>query len=70
MSIPTVADSRTALRTRTEEVCKHFPDDYWRESDQARRYPTEFVDAMGESGLLAVMIPTEYGGGGYGKVGS
>lgn len=66
MSIPTVADDKTALRMRTEEVCRYFPDAYSRESDQARRHPTEFVDAMGVAGLLAVMIPTKYGGGGYG----
>lgn len=57
---------RDALRERTEAVCAGFDGAYWRETDRERRYPQEFVDAMVDAGLLAIMIPTEYGGGGYG----
>lgn len=59
-------DERDALRLRTEDVCGRFPDEYWRETDRERRYPSEFVEAMGAAGLLAAMIPSEYGGGGHG----
>ncbi|VXB89090.1 acyl-CoA dehydrogenase family protein [Pseudoclavibacter sp. 8L] len=66
MTSRTASDDRTALRARTEAVCDEFDDAYWRETDRERRYPQEFVDAMGAAGLLSVMIPREYGGGGYG----
>lgn len=53
-------------RTRTREVTDRFGDDYWRQADLERAYPQEFVDAMGDSQLLAAMIPTEFGGLGWG----
>jgi len=66
MSNPAATDVRAELRRRTADLCADFPDPYWRETDRERRYPGEFVDAMSAAGLLAVMIPTQYGGGGYG----
>jgi len=54
------------LRTTVRELCAGFGDEYWRETDQNRRYPQEFVDTLTNSGLLAALIPTEYGGLGYG----
>ena len=54
------------LRARTRALCAQFPDQYWRETDVDRRYPQEFVDALTAAGLLSVLIPTEYGGGGLG----
>ncbi|WP_281965399.1 acyl-CoA dehydrogenase family protein [Serinicoccus marinus] len=53
-------------RARTREVTARFDDEYWRTADQQRAYPQEFVDAMGASGLLAAMIPTDHGGLGWG----
>ena len=50
------------LRTRTRALCAQFPDEYWRETDRNRRYPQEFVDTLTSAGLLAALIPTEYGG--------
>jgi acyl-CoA dehydrogenase len=54
------------LRGEVRELCARFPDSYWRERDRAREYPDAFVDALTEAGYLAVLIPTEYGGGGLG----
>ena len=54
------------LRAEVRELCARFPDEYWRERDRAREYPDAFVDALTEAGYLAVLIPTEYGGGGLG----
>jgi acyl-CoA dehydrogenase len=51
-----------ALRRRTRDLCAEFPDDYWRETDQNRRYPQEFVDTLTSAGLLSALIPTAYGG--------
>jgi acyl-CoA dehydrogenase len=50
------------LRRGVREVCARFPGEYWRELDAGRRYPEEFVGAMGEAGYLAALIPQEYGG--------
>ncbi len=58
--------SLSVLRARTRALCAEFPDAYWRETDRDRRYPQEFVDTLTASGLLAVLIPTEYSGAGLG----
>lgn len=52
------------LRMRVRSVCERFPGGYWREMDRDRLYPDAFVSALTEAGLLAALIPTEYGGGG------
>jgi acyl-CoA dehydrogenase len=54
------------LRARTRALCARFPDEYWRETDRNRRYPQEFVDTLTGAGLLAALIPAEYGGLGLG----
>jgi alkylation response protein AidB-like acyl-CoA dehydrogenase len=48
------------------DLCRRFPAEYWRETDEARRYPDEFVRAVTEAGWLAVLIPEEFGGAGLG----
>jgi acyl-CoA dehydrogenase len=57
-----VRSSREELRRGVREVCARFPNEYWRDLDAGRRYPEEFVEAMGEAGYLAALIPEEYGG--------
>jgi alkylation response protein AidB-like acyl-CoA dehydrogenase len=52
------------LRDTVRKVCADFPGEYWREKDRNRHYPKEFVDALTELGLLASLIPEEYGGSG------
>ena len=52
------------LRDTVKKVCEDFPGEYWREKDRVREYPTEFVNALTELGLLASLIPEEYGGSG------
>ncbi|MEM9684337.1 MAG: acyl-CoA dehydrogenase family protein, partial [Pseudomonadota bacterium] len=57
------ADIREAVR----KICSDFPGEYWRNlEDQPVEgsYPTEFVNALTQSGFLACMIPEEYGGAG------
>src|SRR5881628_629408 len=56
------ADLRRAVR----DLCKAFPDAYWRELDAARAYPGAFVRALTVAGYLAALIPEEYGGPGLG----
>ena len=52
------------IREAVRRLCAGFPGEYWREKDREREYPTEFVNALTESGFLAVLIPEEYGGAG------
>src|ERR671928_2124634 len=54
------------LRHAVRDLCKAFPDSYWRELDAARAYPDAFVRALTDAGYLAVLIPEEYGGAGLG----
>ncbi|HEX5140807.1 MAG TPA: acyl-CoA dehydrogenase family protein [Dehalococcoidia bacterium] len=54
------------MRASIRDLCRDFPDAYWRETDVNRRYPTEFVQALTGAGWLAALIPEEYGGSGLG----
>jgi acyl-CoA dehydrogenase len=59
-------DIQESLRQGVRELCKRYPDPYWRELDARRAYPTEFVQALTNAGYLAALIPEEYGGSGLG----
>ena len=52
------SDIRDAVRS----LCQGYPGEYWREKDRKREYPTEFVQALTDSGFQAVLIPEIYGG--------
>jgi len=54
------------IREAVARLCADFPGRYWRERDRVRAYPKEFVDALADSGFLAVLIPEAYGGSGLG----
>jgi acyl-CoA dehydrogenase len=54
------------LRREVRDLCKAFPDSYWRELDARREYPDAFVKALTDAGYLAALIPEEYGGSGLG----
>jgi len=57
-------DNYADIRESVRALCAKFPDEYWRELDRARGYPTAFVNALTEAGYLAALIPEEYGGSG------
>ncbi|HLI30237.1 MAG TPA: acyl-CoA dehydrogenase family protein [Terriglobia bacterium] len=54
------------IRSSVRELCRAFPDAYWRELDAKHAYPEEFVQALTKSGYLATLIPEQYGGAGLG----
>jgi acyl-CoA dehydrogenase len=54
------------LKNAVAELCRNFPDTYWRELDAQRAYPGEFVDALTKAGYLATLIPEDFGGAGLG----
>ncbi|MGG4773239.1 acyl-CoA dehydrogenase [Alcaligenaceae bacterium 429] len=59
-------DEFEEIRDGIRQLCKQFPDEYFREIDAKEAYPETFVDALIEAGWLAAMIPEEYGGTGLG----
>jgi acyl-CoA dehydrogenase len=63
---PADEDTLTPIREAVRALCDRFPGPYWRELDRERAYPTEFVQAMTQSGFLGVLIPEVYGGSGLG----
>ena len=52
------------IRDGIKALCLKFPNQYWREKDRTRTYPTEFVKALSDHGYLGCLIPEEYGGSG------
>lgn len=54
----------TQIRDTLEKVSEEFGGEYWRAKDRDRAYPTEFVARLTELGLLASLIPEDYGGSG------
>jgi acyl-CoA dehydrogenase len=60
------AEQHDAIRAAIRDICRDFPDTYWREVDRHHEYPEAFVRALTEAGWLACLIPEEYGGAGLG----
>ena len=58
------AESHQEIRDEVKRLCAQFPGEYWRALDEARRYPSAFVNALTEHGYLAALIPERFGGSG------
>jgi acyl-CoA dehydrogenase len=54
------------IRDSVRALCADFPNEYWREQDHTKTYPTDFVEELTKAGFLAVLIPEEFGGSGLG----
>jgi acyl-CoA dehydrogenase len=61
-----VQPERQRLRDEVRELCRAFPDAYWRDREKEGAYPSEFVESLTRAGYLAALIPSEYGGQGLG----
>src|SRR2546421_5377671 len=61
----TEQDEHPDIREAVAKLCAQFPGEYWRQLDREMAYPSAFVDALTEAGYLSVLIPEEYGGGGF-----
>jgi acyl-CoA dehydrogenase len=59
-------EEHQAIRDGVRNLCRDFPDAYWRQLDRNEEYPSAFVDALAGAGYLAALIPEEYGGSGLG----
>ena len=60
------SDNYQDIRDAVRDLCKQFPDEYFRKVDEARDYPEDFVNALTQAGWMAALIPQEYGGSGLG----
>jgi acyl-CoA dehydrogenase len=59
-------DLQLDIRPAVRELCLKFDLNYWKECDENKQYPEEFVNAMSEAGWLGALIPEEFGGSGLG----
>jgi acyl-CoA dehydrogenase len=59
-------DRHRDIRDGVRALCAEFPAAYFRELDERRAYPEEFVAALTRAGWLAALIPQDYGGSGLG----
>jgi acyl-CoA dehydrogenase len=60
----TETDQHQEIRDAVRQLCKQFPDEYFRKIDEQRGYPEEFVQALTAAGWMAALIPQDYGGSG------
>src|SRR5215469_13994662 len=66
MPAPDKLELHQQLKAAVGELCRGFPDSYWRDLDAKRAYPEAFVQALTRAGYMATLIPEEYGGAGLG----
>ncbi|MEA2859305.1 MAG: acyl-CoA dehydrogenase [Methylobacteriaceae bacterium] len=59
-------EDHAEIREGVRKLCASYPGAYWRDLDERRAYPTEFVSELTKSGFLSVLIPEEFGGSGLG----
>lgn len=64
--LATDRELHSELRVAIRNLCRRFPDEYWRTVDKNREYPEAFVRALTDAGWLAALIPEDYGGSGLG----
>jgi acyl-CoA dehydrogenase len=57
-------DPHQEIRDAVRDLCRQYPDEYFRKVDEQRGYPEDFVEALTKAGWMAALIPTEYGGSG------
>jgi acyl-CoA dehydrogenase len=50
------------IREGVARLCKPFKGEYWRNLEDGREYPKEFVAALTEAGYLGALIPEQFGG--------
>lgn len=63
-SVMTISEDWPEIRESVARICEPFDNAYWMKLDEASEYPTEFVQALTDTGYLATLIPEEYGGAG------
>ncbi|KAL1631028.1 hypothetical protein SLS56_004702 [Neofusicoccum ribis] len=60
--LPDLTESQRTVREAISKVCTNFPDEYWLDCDNNKRWPSEFTSAITKDGWLGICMPAEYGG--------
>ncbi|MHB8566392.1 MAG: acyl-CoA dehydrogenase family protein [Nitrososphaerales archaeon] len=55
-------EEQELIRAQVRGLCVRYPSNYWREVDKKKAYPEAFVKELISTGLLAALIPRQYGG--------
>ncbi len=63
---PFAVEDEEEIRDAVRAVCRRFPDEYWRQRDEAHEFPWDFYEALASGGWVGIALPEEYGGGGRG----
>ncbi len=66
MAIETDASDLNMIRESAHALASKYDLEYWREHDEEKKYPWDFINAFAEGGWLGTMIPEAYGGLGLG----
>ncbi|QSS52969.1 acyl-CoA dehydrogenase [Histoplasma capsulatum var. duboisii H88] len=59
---PDWTESQRIIRESIAKICSKFPDEYWLNAEESRRYPLDFQAALAKDGWLGICMPAEYGG--------
>lgn len=59
---PDWTDSQRTVREAISKICSRFPDEYWRELDDKKKFSLDLHGALAKDGWLGICMPQEYGG--------
>ncbi|MDI3498858.1 acyl-CoA dehydrogenase family protein [Archaeoglobus sp.] len=59
-------EEQRMIANAARDIAKDFPPEYWREKEENGEFAEEFFKAVCDAGFMGIVIPEEYGGGGYG----
>lgn len=60
--LPDLTESQRTVREAISKICTKFPDEYWLDCDNNKRWPSEFTAAIAKDDWLGICTPSEYGG--------
>ena len=66
MDTTILTESQLAVREAVGDLCKNFPNSYWRERDRTATYPFDFHKALADGGWIGIALPEKNGGSGLG----
>ncbi|KAI9700926.1 MAG: hypothetical protein M1820_006687 [Bogoriella megaspora] len=61
-ALPDLSESQSEVRAAISKICSKFPDDYWLDIDNTKKWPSAFTDAIAKDGWLGICMPSAYGG--------
>ncbi len=59
---PDWTESQRTVREAISKICSNFPDEYWLEHDESKKFPYDLHSALAKDGWLGICMPEEYGG--------